>query len=476
MTKGRNIEMISRYRKKARKFIRPDHLRSLIIFSFLMVSIALATVSYLGYQIGYKVGSHQFSSYARNELRGITNLDPDAYFKQEVDIGTADFSPFWDAWVLLEKNFVNGSATSSSEKATAQDRIWGAISGLTASYGDPFTTFLPPEEAASFESSIAGEFTGVGIEITNRRGLLMVVAPLPGTPAYRAGVRAKDVISAIDDQESITMSAEKAVELIRGPKGKKVKLELLREGETEPIVVNIVRDRIEIPTIQTQVIDNAYIIKLYSFSAQAASQFEDALIAFNRGGYNKLVIDLRNNPGGLLEAAVDIASQFLESDELVVTEKYSDEINSIQHYSYGYNRIDGEVDVLVLINGGSASAAEILAGALRDNNRALLGGEQSFGKGSVQELFQLTKDTSLKITIAKWLSPSGVDISKNGLTPDIAILPQENEDDTSEINAGTFNQDFAQDSVIMDAIAIIKRNDYQDFFIEVPDKYKIQVK
>jgi carboxyl-terminal processing protease len=469
MSDKQNIEMVRKYKRYAKRFIKPIYRNTVILF---VCAVALGGVAYTSYTVGHKVGSHQYTSFAQSQFEQVNQTKPSDYFTQSVDIGEADFAPFWDAWVLIEQNFVNGDTATTSEETTDQDRVWGAIQGLAASYGDPFTTFLPPEEAEYFESDVSGEFSGVGMEITNRNGVLTVVAPLPGTPADKAGVKPQDVIASIDGEESVGMSSQKAVTLIRGPRGEAVDLELLREGEQEPITVSIVRDTIEIPTIETQVVDGVYIIKLYSFTTQAASQFEDAVREFNTNNYEKMIIDMRGNPGGLLEAAVDISSQFLGSEDLVVTEKYNDDIRTNERYSYGYNTVDTNADVLVLINGGSASAAEIVAGALRDNDRALLGGEQSFGKGSVQKLFKLTRETALKITIAKWLTPRGVDISENGLTPDIAI--SDTQDSDTQNPGGTFNRDFAEDAVIMQAVEIITQDDYSSFFESVPTELQVQ--
>lgn len=469
MSDKQNIEMVRKYKRYARRFIKPIYANIVILFLFV---VFVGVCIYSSYSIGYKVGSHQFSDFTRAQLQDVEQTNPNTYFKQTIDIDDANFAPFWDAWVLLEQNFVNGANATSSDETTDQDRVWGAIQGLTASYGDPFTNFLPPQEAEFFESDISGEFTGVGMEISNRNGVLTVVAPLPGTPAFKSGVRSQDVIAKIDGKESMGMSATKAVQLIRGPRGETVELELLREGDQEPITVSIVRDTIEIPTLETQIMDDVYVIKLYSFTAEAAREFKNAVAEFNEEGYTNMVIDLRGNPGGLLEAAVDISSQFLDTSALIVTEKYNNDTRTKERYSYGYDRIDADANILVLIDGGSASAAEIVAGALRDNNRALLGGEQSFGKGSVQELFQLTRDTAMKITIAKWLTPSGVDISKNGLTPDVAIKSQEDTD--VEVSQGTFNRDFSQDAVITQAVEIISRDDYSSFFDKVPMELQLQ--
>lgn len=332
--------------------------------------------------------------------------------------GSFDLGPFWKVAKTLNEKFVPGTASSSIP--SEQDKVWGAIEGLTASYGDPYTTFFPPKEAKKFEDEVRGDFGGIGIEIGIKENALIVIAPLKGTPGERAGLKAGDFILKIDDKFTAGMSTEDAVSLIRGPKGTSVTLAVKQNGTVKDI--SITRDTIVIPTIDTKMRDDGvFVISLYNFSANSPELFRGALREFILSGNDKLVLDLRNNPGGYLEAAIDMASWFLPMEKTIVIEDGGENTPKKTHKSKGYNIFNENLKMVVLINGGSASASEILAGALSEHHIAKLVGEKSFGKGSVQELVEITPDTSLKVTIARWLTPKGYSISQNGIIPDIIV-------------------------------------------------------
>lgn len=352
--------------------------------------------------------------YEKNEiyLENILNREP----MEELE--KVDFSLFWESWKILDEKFV---VDENSEKITDQEKIWGAVKGLASSFKDPYTVFMPPSDSEIFESDIKGNFEGVGMEIGIRNDNLVVVAPLKNTPAEKAGIMPKDVILEIDGKPTKNMGTEEAVKIIRGEKGTEVKLLVVREGEMEPLEISIIRDVINIPVIETKIKDDVFIISLYSFTATSPELFREALQKFLESFKDKLIIDLRGNPGGYLEAANDIASWFLPTGELVVTENYGKSLPDKVHTSRGYNIFNDNLKLVILINGGSASASEILAGALREHEKATLIGTKSFGKGSVQELVKVTPDTSLKITVARWLTPEGNSISDNGLEPDIEV-------------------------------------------------------
>jgi len=341
-----------------------------------------------------------------------------------------DFDLFWRAWSIAEDKYVD------IDKVNRQEMVYGAISGLLKSFGDPYTVFFPPKENKEFQIEVRGEFEGVGMEIGIKKGILTVVAPLKNTPAEKAGIKAGDKILKIDETSTVDLSVEEAVGLIRGPKNSKVKLTVFRNGEDESKMLEIERAVIKIPTLDIEVektatiidgkrgketpLGDIFVIRLYNFSEDSVNKFRQALREFVLSGKTKLILDLRNNPGGFLEAAVDIASWFLPQGEPVVFESFGKNLDEQAHRSRGYN-IFKNLPMVVLINQGSASASEILAGALSDYGLAKLVGERTFGKGSVQELIPLTSDTSLKITIAKWLTPKKQSISEGGLAPDIEV-------------------------------------------------------
>lgn len=329
-----------------------------------------------------------------------------------------NLAPFWKAIDVLDARFV--ATTASSSAPTNQEKVFGAIEGLTASYGDPYTVFFPPQETTAFEEEVRGNFEGVGMEIAIKDNVLTVVAPLKNTPAERAGMKPGDQILKIDKVFTAGMSVEEAIKHIRGPRGTTVTLVVKRNGGAED--VKVVRDIIDIPTIETKLRDDGvYVISLYNFSANSANLFRDALRQFIESGSDKLILDLRSNPGGYLESAVDMASFFLPLGKTIVIEDSGEEGKQKSLRSKGYDVFTDKLKMAVLIDGGSASASEILAGALNEHGVAKLVGEKSFGKGSVQELIEITPETSLKVTIAKWLTPKGRSISENGLEPDVKV-------------------------------------------------------
>ena len=334
-----------------------------------------------------------------------------------------DFSPFWKAWRAIEEKYV------SSDGLERQKMLWGSIEGLAKSLDDPYTVFFPPAEKEIFESEIRGDFEGVGMEIGIRKDILTVIAPLKGTPAYRAGVKAGDKILKIDAKTASELTLDEAVSRIRGEKGTAVSLVVLRNGEDQTREIKVVRDKIEIPLLETEKRENGiFIIRLFSFSEKSPSVFRQALREMIESGSDKLILDLRNNPGGYLEAAVDISSWFLPPGKPVVKENFKDK-NEIVHRSKGYN-IFGDTPIVILVNGGSASASEIVAGALQDYGAAKIVGTKTFGKGSVQELIPITPETSLKITIARWLTPHERSISEAGIEPDVMVEPAKEDDES----------------------------------------------
>ena len=331
---------------------------------------------------------------------------------------SVDLTDFWKAWNALDANYVitHASSTLPSKK----DRLYGAISGLASSYGDPYTVFFPPTEAKVFSDSISGSFAGVGMEIDVKDNMLVVVAPLKGTPAQAAGIKAGDQIAAIDGKSTEGLSTDEAVSKIRGPVGTTVDFTIIRGGK--PLDIKVVRDTIQVPETDDglDVTSGVYHIALYEFTANSADLFDQALQRFKASGSKKLVIDLRENPGGYLDSAVDIASHFLSKGTTIVTEDFGGKGTNQTHTSLGYNDLPAGTKVVVLIDGGSASASEILAGALQDNHVATLIGTKSFGKGSVQTLMDLDGG-SLKVTVARWITPAGHWIMGNGITPDITV-------------------------------------------------------
>lgn len=343
-----------------------------------------------------------------------------SYVLNSTSTAALDMDPFWNVWNTLEEKFAPASTTTFD--ISEQDKLWGAVEGLAASYGDPYTVFFPPVKSKAFEEEISGSFGGVGMEIGVQDGFLTIIAPLKGTPADKAGVKAGDRIIAIDGKPATGFSTDEAITMIRGEIGKPVTVTFAREGAAEPLVKTMVRAAIEIPTVNTRLTkEGVFVIELYNFSAVSPNLFRSALREFVESKSDKLILDLRNNPGGYLEAAMDMASWFLPTGKVVVTEDFGDKQEAEVYRSKGYDVFNDNLKMVILVNEGSASASEILAGALREHGKAILVGSQTFGKGSVQELVPITGDTSLKVTVAHWLTPNGNSISNGGLAPDIEV-------------------------------------------------------
>ncbi len=325
-----------------------------------------------------------------------------------------DFSQFWDVWSRLEQNYVDRS------KIDRTKLVNGAISGMVKAVGDPHTVFFPPVQAKQFQEDVHGSFGGIGAEIGIKKDILTVISPLKGSPAEKAGLLAGDKILKIGATTTIDLTVEEAVSYIRGEIGTKVILTIARDSWDSVKEISIKRDTIVVPIIDAKEKgDGIFYIHLLNFNEKSPDEFRRGISEFINSGDKKLLLDLRGNPGGYLSAAVDIASWFISSGEVVAREKLSDG-NETLYRSSGHNLLE-KIPVVVLIDQGSASASEILAGALRDIRGIKLVGNKSFGKGSVQEVENLRGGASLKITIAKWLTPKGVSIDEKGLDPDITI-------------------------------------------------------
>jgi carboxyl-terminal processing protease len=390
--------------------------RMKVVGLLLVVALAFGVGVFAG--VGERVGDVVFAQQTASSTAPSLSISILNTASQPKDV---DMSQFWQAYNLLQQNFVETHASGTIP--TTQDKIYGAISGLAASYGDPYTVFFPPQQASIFESQVSGSFAGVGMEMAqDDSGNLIVTAPLKGSPAEKAGVMSGDIITSIDATSTAGMSIDEAVALIRGPVGTTVTLTIVRQSASAPIVIPIVRDTINIPEINSyQRPDGIFVIQLYTFTANSADLFRDALRQYMQTGDTRLIFDLRGNPGGYLEAAVEMASYFLPAGDVVVTEDFKGTQPNVIDRSLGYNVFAGKkLSMAILVDQNSASASEIFSGALQQHGVAKLVGTRTFGKGSVQQLMDLGNGAELKVTIARWLTPNGTSISDGGLQPDIA--------------------------------------------------------
>ncbi len=327
-----------------------------------------------------------------------------------------NFSLFWDAYTKLHQNFIN------PDKIDEQKLLYGAISGMTKSLGDPYTDFFPPSQAKIFQQDLKGSFDGIGAEVGLKIGQLTIISPLKGTPAEKAGLKPGDQIIKINGKSTADISVDEAVNIIRGKKGTAVTLTIFREGWKETKDIKIIRDTVKVNSMDWELKNgNIAYIQIHQFDESLTNDFKKSSFEILQSPAKKIILDLRGNPGGYLEVAQEVAGWFLKSGQIVTIEDFGKD-KAKQEYKTEGNAVFVNYPIVVLMNKGSASASEILAGALRDNRNVKLIGEQSFGKGSVQELVNLQDNASfLKITIAKWLTPKGNSISEVGLTPDVKV-------------------------------------------------------
>jgi carboxyl-terminal processing protease len=323
-----------------------------------------------------------------------------------------DLRSFVDVLNVIKKNYV--------DEVKTKDLVSGAIKGMLSSL-DPHSGYMSPEAFKEFQVETKGEFGGLGIQISMKDSILTVIAPIEDTPAYKAGIKAGDKILKIDGESTKNMSIQDAVSKMRGPKGKPVTLNIFREGWTEPKDIPIVRDIIKIKSVKSKMLkDDIGYIKLTQFQEMTSDDLTKALKDLKEKGMKSIILDLRNDPGGLLNSAVDVAGQFLPPKKLVVYIKGRTG-DKIEYFTEGDDPTYTDLPMVVLVNQGSASASEIVAGALKDWNRAVIVGVQTFGKGSVQTLIPLSDGAGLRLTTAKYYTPSGVSIQNVGITPDIIV-------------------------------------------------------
>lgn len=378
----------------------------------IIIMILLSFV--LGWQLGHRDYQFKWQNYKPSVK--ISNQQPP---DKNVDI---DFKLFWQTWDLVSQKYIDKKAIDP------QKLYYGAIQGMVAAVGDPYTVFLPPQAQKTAKEQLGGSFEGVGIQLGyNKDKRLVVIAPLKDTPAERAGVKPGDLILKIDNKDTSSLTLPEAVGLIRGQKGSTVSLQLLGENESNPKEVKLTRDTIVVKTVvfeakNTKAGKKIGYLRLSAFGENTKQEWDAAVSEALTQGSSGIVVDVRNDPGGFLDAAIYIASEFLDGGKVVLQEDAQGE-----RQEQGVTRVGKilKLPVVVLINKGSASASEILAGAIQDRGRGTLVGETSFGKGTIQTAEDLPNDTGIHITTAKWLTPNGKWIHNIGLTPDVEVKTDE---------------------------------------------------
>lgn len=359
---------------------------------------------------GYRLG--------QAEERTGWNRGPVAYSPESKEVGPGkvpveelDFNLYWEVWDSLKTNFVDKNLISD------RDLFYGSLRGLAEASGDPYTIFMDPEESNDFDNDLAGTFEGIGAEIGLRNDIVTVIAPLEGAPAEEAGLRAGDKIYAVDGESTIGRRVNEVVKMIRGPKGTDVTITYIRDDE-KPQDLVIRRSVIIVKSVKTERRDDGiFIIRISNFNNDTEALFGEAVRTALLERPKGIILDLRNNPGGYLETAVNLASEWVAEGPIVAEQFNNNRRNEFP--STGRARLK-DFPTVVLVNGGSASASEILAGALRDYKKATLVGETTFGKGSVQAIHDLSEG-ALKVTVAKWLTPAGDYIDEKGIEPDVVV-------------------------------------------------------
>lgn len=378
------------------------------------IDVKILLIAILAFLLGWQLGHRDVQLKWVNHRPAVSVTSRD--IPKDVNV---DFKLFWDTWDLLSKTYIDKSALDPKKL------FYGAVSGMVAAVGDPYTVFLPPDQQKSSQEELNGQFEGVGIQLGfNKEKRLVVIAPLDGTPAKEAGIKPQDIIVKIEDKDTTGISLPEAVKLIRGQKGTQVNLTIFREGDSETKAYTLTRDNIIVKSVEvsfqnTKIGKSVAVIKLSRFGEKTNDEWNEAISKISARNPSGIILDVRNNPGGFLEGAVFIASEFLEGGDVVLQEN-----NQGQRASYKVNRAGKltKIPLEVLINKGSASASEIVAGALQDRRRAILIGEKSFGKGTIQEAQDLAENTGIHITVAKWLTPDGRWVNTmQGLEPDVKI-------------------------------------------------------
>lgn len=375
-------------------------------FLLYVLVIALGTSFFIGYTAGKKQAQPpKIQSQKEGKILNTPQERPD-YISKDVD-----FDLFRDVWERVKKEYVDKDVSDTK-------LFYGALSGIVASVGDPYTVFLDPDTAKKFEESLSGSFEGIGAEIGMKKEQIVIMAPLPDTPAERAGLRSGDMILQIDKKSTTGMTLDQAVTKIRGKRSTTVTLTIYREGEKKERDVAIVRDTIQVKSVVWSMKGSVAYVKVSHFNEDTESAFADAVRQALVKKPKGMILDLRNNPGGFLDTAVQMASYWVDG-ETVVVEKYDE--TKKDEYKGRVSALLKDMPTIVLVNQGSASASEIVSGALQDYGKARLVGKKTFGKGSVQDLQRLKDGSALKITVAKWLTPKGRMINELGIDPDIEV-------------------------------------------------------
>lgn len=404
-------------------------------------SVYLSLIFFIiSFGMGVLVGKSWYIKQTVSDANGAVQIEKILNLNRSINKSSVDFNQFWQVWDRVQASYVK-------QPIKETDMLYGAIQGLVASLGDPYSLYFPPQEAEEFAKDLSGELEGIGAEIGIKNNQLMVISPLPDSPAEKAGLRPGDKIFNIDKESTSGMDVGAAVGKIRGKANTKVVLTIIREGQTKSEDVSITRSKINVPSVMFSVKENsiAY-MRVMQFNEDTVPQMNKYIKQLKALPAKAIILDLRNNPGGYLDAAIEMGSQWI-TNGVVVSEKGKDG-QSKDHQTFGQHPLAG-IKTVVLVNRGSASASEIVAGALQDTKNGVLIGEQTFGKGSVQDFQTFPDGSALKLTIAEWFTPNGKNINKEGVKPDI------------EVKEDWENEKIGEDTVLSKAFEVIASSTFK---------------
>ncbi len=366
--------------------------------------------------IGWQLGRGYETAKLSSKVDQLNTMLPAGLSGSLMSDSKADVSVIWEAWNLLQRQYI------APDELEGKKLVYGAAEGLVRAVGDPYTVFMPPTETVAFRQSLNGSLEGIGAELKDKDHLITVVNAIEGSPAEKAGLLPEDIIAEVNGESMEGKSLSQAVEKIRGPKGTKVTLLIYRASSTTPVAITITRAAILLPSVTSKIIDTPQgpigYVDLTQFGDRSMEEVRTALDTFKLRTLKGIVLDLRYNGGGYLGGAIELTSMFLKEGKVVSVERRD---VPLETQSVSGDTIYPDIPLVVLVNEGSASASEIVAGALQDNKRATVIGVKSFGKGTVQEVLEMQDGSSLRVTVARWLTPNGKNLGKEGVTPDYVV-------------------------------------------------------
>lgn len=404
--------------------IKDKQSKTINFIIFYLLIIVLIAVYFLGYLVA-KDDTKKDEKVSKQLGISVEGKVKNKKYKPPFLANDVNFKLYWDVWDTLQRLYFDRPVGDST-------LLYGSLKGMVESLDDPYSAYFNPEETKLFQEDMEGEFEGIGAEVSVKDGLLTIISPIEGSPASSSGLKAGDYIISIDDMDTLGVSLYHSIKMIKGLKGTPVVFDVFREGKKDTFEVTVIRDTINIDSLEWNLHnDDTVLIDINQFSDDTIALFKEPVEYIESNEIKNVIIDLRNNPGGLLPTVVDMLS-FWIGDKVSVKEKTAN--GYVNNKKGEYQAVLSNINTVVLVNNGSASASEIFAGALQDYNKAKVIGEKTYGKGTVQSLISLPDKSSLKVTVSQWLTPLGRSIHKEGVTPDVILkISNKDEEEADEI-------------------------------------------